>query len=94
MSVADTGGIHPLCHASLERDFFETGAALVVKEGIVHLVIGDEEIQQAILIVVRHSDSHSLSRMGPDSRFFRNVAEGPVSIVQKQLVGGLVNCCG
>jgi len=45
-----------------------TCAALIVKEGIVHLVIGDEKIRQAILIVVRHSDSHPLPRVSPDSR--------------------------
>ena len=63
-------------------------ATLVMEEGIVHLVIGDEQIHQAILIVIRHCDSHSFARMGADPRFFRNIAEGPIAIVQKQLVSG------
>ena len=70
-------------HAGVEGNFFETAAALVVKEEIVHLVVGDEEIHQAVQIVVRHPDAHSFSGMGADSRFRGNVAEGPVTVVEK-----------
>ena len=66
-----------------ERRLFELSIAFVVKVGIVDFVVGDEDVHQTIQVVVRNPHSHPLPRMGADAGFRRNVAEGPVTIVQE-----------
>ena len=70
-------------HAGIERHLLKLAAALVMEERIVHLVVGDEDIHEAIQIVIRDSHAHALAGVRAYAGFRRDVAESPISIVQE-----------
>ena len=67
----------------LEAGLFKLTAAFVVEEGILHLVVGDEDIGEAVEIEVCHGGAHALAGVGADAGIGGGIAEGAVAIIEE-----------
>ena len=63
--------------------FIELPAALVMKQRVEQLVVGDEEVHAAIQIVVRHAHPHSLAGMRAKTRGNGDVRKRAIAVVQE-----------
>ena len=73
------------CHTHFESSFFKAIVAFVVVKEIEHLVVGDKDVGQAVVVKVCDARRHAFSWMGTDSGLLGNVGESAVAVVHKQL---------
>src|SRR5439155_7291816 len=71
----------------LQSDLFELAVSEIVEQEVRHLVIGNENIHEAVAIVVSDGDTHSFSDVGSDTGLLRDVLELAISFVTVKGVG-------
>src|ERR1039457_1974429 len=85
-SVFAQGDVH------IETNLLKPSGSFVAKEPVHQLVVGDEEIHLAGKIGVGGRDAHSFAWMRSKPPFDRGVPEGPIPVIDEQLIGrGLVH---
>ena len=65
----------------LERHFLKGAVAAVVKEKVRLVVVGHEDVHEAVVVVVRKGDAHAAPLILADSGFLRDILERPVAPV-------------
>src|SRR5260370_38514038 len=95
----DVGGVHAHGRAGLsvfaepdlggQRDLLPLVLPAVYKQEVLHGVVGDEQVHQAIIVNVRRHYAKALAQGTLDIGAARDVAESSISVVVKQeAVGG------
>ena len=80
-------------NARQQPDFAERAVAVVVVEKTLHRIVGDEDVGEAIAVVVGERDAQSFAIGIGDAGFLGNVGEGAVSIVVIENVGRRRRSC-
>src|SRR5262249_45632293 len=74
------------CDARLQSHFLKSPTALISKQEIRGGIVGDKNVQQAVIVEVKETDSHPFANVGAYSGALRYVSEGPVTVVVIELV--------
>src|SRR6185437_2385369 len=70
-----------------QPDLFEGPVALVVEEEVRHVVVGDESVRKAVLIVIGEGDAHAAARKFRDAGPFADIFEGSVAAIAVERAG-------
>src|SRR5581483_5697512 len=73
------------CDSRLEGHLFETVVPLIVIEEVEKLVVGHEDVGEAVVVIVGDGRRHTLSGMRADASLLGDVGESSLAVVQKQL---------
>src|SRR5205823_1526936 len=65
----------------------ESAVAVVMEQGVLHSIIGNEHIRKSVAIVIGKSQPHSRSLEIRDPCFAADIAKRAISIIVKQDVG-------
>src|SRR5579863_3885723 len=75
LAILSVGDTH------LTGNFFKGAIALVVKEKILRLVVGDVNIGIAVAVIISRRDAHGAAFVGADARLVGHIAEGSIAVV-------------
>ena len=67
--------------ARLERAIGERSVAVIVPQELFHAVVGDEDVREAVAVVVVERHAQRLAFQGRNTRFAAHVREGAVAVV-------------
>ena len=68
-------------HARRQRDLRERAVAVVAEEKIRLRVVGDEDVREAVAVVIRNRETHAFADRFRNARFHGDVFEGAVALV-------------
>src|SRR5260370_19064188 len=74
--------------ACFHGNLLESAVAFVVKQVLLHSVIGNIDVGKSIAVVVSEGDAQPMSFPGGDSRTFAYVFKGTVAAIVVEKVGG------
>ena len=78
----------------MQTYLFESAIAPIVKQKIGHVVVADENVREAVIIVVGERHAHAAADVLADSGFFGDVLESAVAAVAVQRVGEALEIFG
>src|SRR5205814_6100144 len=76
--------IRAVCHSGLQPDLRKHAAALIEKQEVRNRVVGNEQVEQAIVIDVGRDRAKGLALVLSDSRTEAHIREPAISIVAVQ----------
>ena len=92
--AVDVGGVHPHAGACLsvfaeahlggQRGLLPLALPAIHEQEILHRVVGDEQIHQAVIIDVRRHHAQPLAHGALDIGAARDIGEGSIAVVVKQ----------
>src|SRR5260370_12125450 len=74
--------------ACFHGNLLESAVAFVVKQVLLHSVIGNIDVGKSIAVVVSEGHAQPMSLLGGDSRTFAHVFKGTVAAIVVEYVGG------
>jgi hypothetical protein len=72
-------------HAGFQRAFSKSTIAIIMEQILLHAVVGDENVREAVAIIVCERDTERFALLGRKARPFRDVLECAVSTVVEEL---------
>src|SRR5258708_18432928 len=73
--------------AGFESALRERSIAVVVEEELLHAVVGDENVREAVVVIIGEGHAQSAALLGSDAGFLANVFEGAVATIAIKKVG-------